>query len=196
MSQADKDLVQPPVINNIKIRFSVASIALPKLKKGIKKISDVKDKKTFKKLHNFIVFKSEYVFIIFFNCGTVNITGIKCLTDISQAVYIFCQTFDISRGNLAGSIIIDNITASGSFNREVNLRTLKEKINDSENKSRINSASFNPNYFPAAFCKTFGIGTILIFGGGKYNIVGAKSQQDVTDVFNLAKELLHTIEKK
>jgi TATA-box binding protein (TBP) (component of TFIID and TFIIIB) len=191
MSETSEALVQPPVINNIKIRFTVIESQLPTLRDEIRKISEVKDKKTFKKLHNFIVFRSSFIFTIFFKSGTVNITGIQRLTDISQAVSVFCQTFDISRRDIVDSIIIDNITASGSFNRDINLRNLKEKINGGKNESRIKSASFNPNYFPAAFCKTFGIGTILIFGSGKYNIVGAKSQLDVMEVFNLATTIIN-----
>jgi TATA-box binding protein (TBP) (component of TFIID and TFIIIB) len=172
-----------PVINNLKIRFTIFRKQLPKLREEIKKLSTVQSVKTH---HNFIVFKNSFVFIIFFNSGTVNITGIKSFSNISDAICCFCTTFNISRSSIKSETIVDNITATGSFGRTVNLRNLKETINNGgKTESKISAASFNPNYFPAVFCKTFGIGTVLVFGSGKYNIVGAKCQEHVLEIFRL-----------
>jgi TATA-box binding protein (TBP) (component of TFIID and TFIIIB) len=177
-----------PVINNVKIHFKINRDQRLKLKEEIKKISEVKH---IKRHQNFIVFKSSYAFIIFPKSGTVNISGIKSLSDISNAIHCFCATFDISRSSISSEAIVDNITATGSFGQEVNLKTLKETINSKEkNQSQISAAAFNPNYFPAVFCKTFGIGTVLVFGSGKYNIVGAKCQEHVLEIYRLISVLI------
>ena len=123
------------------------------------------------------------MFIIFFKKGAVNITGIKRFDDLSNAVENFCATFGINLQNIS-NYIIDNVCAHGNFGRALDLEDLKQRINRKEHvSSRIETATLNISYFPAAFCKTFCIGTVLVFYSGKYNIVGAKCQQQVDEIF-------------
>jgi TATA-box binding protein (TBP) (component of TFIID and TFIIIB) len=183
-------IVQEPRVNNIKIRLVVSPSSLPRLKRSIERLDKssgatvgTNRKRLFKKHHNFIVFRNSYVFIIFFSNGTVNITGIKSFSCITHALQTFCSSFRVSRRQIT-DYIIDNVSANGDFGKQINLVNLKQDINKREKKENlIQSASFNTNYFPAAFCKTYKIGTILVFNSGKFNIVGAKCQRHVREIF-------------
>lgn len=185
-----EDRVCAPKVNNIKIRLVVLAQAIDQLKKGIErlnkssgeKIGDDR-KRLFKKHHNFVVFRNSFVFIIFANNGTVNITGINSFDRICEALQNFHRVFGIGREEIT-DVIVDNVSANGDFGRIICLRDLKHLINEQENEEQlISAASFNVNYFPAVFCKTFSIGTILVFNSGKFNIVGAKCQSHVTKIY-------------
>jgi TATA-box binding protein (TBP) (component of TFIID and TFIIIB) len=195
MSIADgvslQQLTIPPKVNNIKIRLTVCPSAIPRLKKSIGRLDgDSGDnlgqdrKRIFKRHHNFIVFRNDFVFIIFFGSGTVNITGIKSFSHITEALQTFCTTFHTRRRHIQG-LTVDNVSANGQFSHLVDLVQLKQVINQREDKGDklISSVSFNTNYFPAAFCKTFSIGTILVFNSGRFNIVGAKCQSHVLEIY-------------
>ena len=179
-----------PEINNIKLRFNVSKEALLRLKRGISNLSKKsasqftpKKKPVFKEHHNFIVFRHSYVYIVFSTSGTVNVTGIRFYRDISSAVALFCREFGLRRRHV-GAVTVDNLTASGNFGSPVNLRLLKKSINASqEGDALISSASYNPSFFPACFCRTYVVGTIIVFASGKYNIVGGKCRDDVNNVF-------------
>jgi TATA-box binding protein (TBP) (component of TFIID and TFIIIB) len=180
-----------PTINNIKLRVVVNPAAIWKLEEGIKKVcllsgeaKNVKNKPVFKKHHNFIVFRNGYVCIVFAKSGVVNITGISAPSLISHAVLQFCSDFCLRRKDV-GVATVDNTTASGSFNRHIDLRRLKKLVNSGVDKpSLITSAAFNTNYFPACFCKSYErLGTSIIFSSGKYNIVGGKSRSNIRAVF-------------
>lgn len=180
-----------PLINNIKVRVVVASSALLKLKLRISKLNQntgyilrgKKRKKIFQEHHNFIVYHSLYTFTVFFNNGAVNITGIRNFDGIDNAISNFCQEFNVNANDVS-SPTIDNVTASGDFKVYIDLQNLKQLINASENtNSLISSACFNTSYFPACFCRTFSIGTVAVFGNGKYNIVGAKCLENVNNIF-------------
>ncbi len=180
--------VKEPCVNNVKIHFSVNECALPILLKGIELNAQSsgdsvgkRNKRNFKKYHNFIVFRNSYVFIIFTR-GTVNITGIKRFEDIQDAVTNFCQTFQLTRDQIS-DYVIDNVSANGDFGKRLDLIQLKNKINSEEGEKIIASSSYNTDYFPAAFCKSYSIGTVLLFFSGKFNIVGAKSQEDVSRIY-------------
>lgn len=183
-------VTKEPTVNNIKIHLRVHKSSIPILKKSIETLREQSGdllgknrKKLFNKHHNFVVFRNSYVFIIFYTKGAVNITGIKDFIYISEAVENFCATFCIPSTQIT-EYVIDNVSANGDFGKTVDLRSLKHHINKQEDRSNlINSVSFNTNYFPAAFCKTFSIGTILVFCSGKYNIVGAKCREDVQKIF-------------
>lgn len=189
--------VLEPIVNNIKIRLSVCSSALPQLKRSIQLLDTTsgdlvgaKRKRVFKRHHNFIVFRNKYVFIIFFDSGAVNITGIKSFGYITEALKTFHSTFGIKRRHVT-DLIVDNVSANGDFGHQINLSHLKQLINKTEEGDKlITSASFNVNYFPAVFCKTFKIGTILVFSSGKYNIVGAKCQSHLQEIFKETSALI------
>jgi TATA-box binding protein (TBP) (component of TFIID and TFIIIB) len=131
------------------------------------------------------VFRNSFVFVIFFSSGVVNVTGIKSFGYITQALQTFCTTFKIKRRHIQ-DLVIDNVSANGQYNCPIDLSLLKQVINQRDNKedNLISSASFNNSYFPAAFCRTYSVGTILVFGSGRYNIVGAKCQSHVLEIYN------------
>jgi TATA-box binding protein (TBP) (component of TFIID and TFIIIB) len=178
----------PPSINNVKVRVKVSKSALSNLKLGISKLAKIggytaKKKKIFQQHHNFVVYRGTYTYIVFCGEGTVNITGIPSYGKVKHAVKYFCQEFNVSRRDLTAPTV-DNLTASGNFNVYIDLKILKQIINNQKNtNSLIKSASFNVEHFPACFCRTFSIGTISVFGSGKYNIVGAKCRKHVKDIF-------------
>lgn len=192
MLLAEDAAITLPEINNIKLRFLVSNSAVQRLKRGILRLAcsseslkSVKKKKpVFKEHHNFVVWRNSFVYIVFSQSGAVNVTGIRRYSDISKAVVLFCREFGLRRRHI-GRVTVDNVTASGDFGGGVNLRLLKKSINcrGSEEKQLIRSASYNISYFPACFCKTFTVGTVIVFASGKYNIVGAKCRADVETVF-------------
>lgn len=189
-----------PKVNNIKIRLSVSASALPRLKNSIRRLDEASGdnfwhgkKRIFKRHHNFIVFRNNFVFIIFFGSGAVNITGIKDFGYITEALQTFCNTFRIKRRHIQ-DLLVDNVSANGSFAHTVDLSELKRVINERENQENklISSASFNPSYFPAVFCRSFAVGTILVFNSGKYNIVGAKCHSHIKEIYT---EMLSVMSK-
>ena len=184
-------LFTSPVVNNIKLRVRVKKRGRVALLKSVSSLLQDKAelitenrKRVVIQHNNFIVLRDSFVFIVFSPQGTVNITGIRDLLDIPRAISTFSNLFNIPSA-LLSEPVIDNITASGTFNALIDLQALKRLINTPEenNGSIYSSASFNASYFPAAFCKTFSIGTISIFGSGKYNIIGAKCQKDVQTLY-------------
>lgn len=180
-----------PKINNLKIRTYVKENCLNELLKNILEIEEknsfppTNQKKTiFKRFHNFIVFRCEFVFIIFPKRGAVNITGIKKIQFIKTAIQVFSNIFKISQENL-GPIIIDNVTASGSFNTTINLQLLKKIVNEKLiSNSILASASFNSSHFPGCFCRSHSVGTVAIFASGKFNIIGSKCLKHVSLLFS------------
>jgi|GWRWMinimDraft_5_1066013.scaffolds.fasta_scaffold27304_1 TATA-box binding protein (TBP) (component of TFIID and TFIIIB) len=140
-----------------------------------------KRKQEFKQHHNFIVFRGKHTYIVFTQSGTVNVTGVRCLCGVNNAVMEFCSNFGVNI-DLITEPVIDNITATGSFNRYINLAKLKRLVNNDENISPIISISSNPNYFPSAFCRTIGSTTCSIFEKGTYNVVGAKCRADIQEI--------------
>jgi TATA-box binding protein (TBP) (component of TFIID and TFIIIB) len=178
----------PPSVNNIKVRVKVEESALSRLRLALLELEKntghtPKKKKIFQRYHNFIVYRSSYTFTVFFDKGAANITGIPNFLSAPHAIQSFCEQFNVSKSELS-TPIVDNVTASGTFDKFINLRELKRVINCPENEgSLISSASFNVNYFPACFCKTQSIGTVAVFGSGKFNIVGAKCQDHVDKLF-------------
>jgi TATA-box binding protein (TBP) (component of TFIID and TFIIIB) len=185
------DKASSPLINNIKVRVTVDSSALAKLKLRISELAKntgfvlkrKRRKPVFSQFHNFIVYRSSYIYTIFANNGAANITGIPSFEEIDNAIVSFCQEFHVEATDVS-SPTIDNLTASGDFKIYIDLQNLKQLINISTNKnSVISSACYNTGYFPACFCKTFSIGTVAVFGNGKYNIVGAKCLENANQIF-------------
>jgi TATA-box binding protein (TBP) (component of TFIID and TFIIIB) len=182
----------PPLINNIKIRFSVQQPDLDQLGGSIKLLSErtqflttVRGKPVFKNHHNFLVFRHTYVYIVFFHSGTVNVTGVRRHEEISEAVFLFCQEFRVDRQGVS-RVTVDNITATGDLCKEVNLRLLKRSINavqqQQENSLLQFTASYNLSHFPACFLRSEK-GTVLLFSSGRFNIVGSKCRRDVNKVY-------------
>lgn len=182
-----------PKISNVKVHFTVPSDGVDSLKKSIARIAKrptktVGKKQEFKQHHNFIVFRGRFVYNIYKESGTINVSGIPCEDDISSAITEFCNVFDINNNFVdLNDVTVDNITASGNFNRSINLHALKEIGNNKHSESIIASIASNTCYFPAAFCRTKtkedkGIGTCIVFSSGKYCVVGATCRANIQAV--------------
>ena len=153
-------------ICNIKVSFTIK-----KDKKWYEKIKDVcvKNKKNLKKSGNITTFK--YIFsFCFFEKKTeyihVNATGIKKEEDIPNFKIFFYN--NILKEEIH-NFKIDNITASFSINKDLNLNTI---FNSFEN------VKYNPERFPGLFLK-HNSSTAVIFRNGKINILGCKNSKDV-----------------
>jgi TATA-box binding protein (TBP) (component of TFIID and TFIIIB) len=201
-----------PRINNIKVRFNVTECALKILESGIESVCSEsaslftkvgkKQRPIFSRSHNFVVFRDVFIYTIFPNSGTVNATGISCYKDISKAVVLFCRKFGLrrkchlsrafsfsdflQRRHQRKRFIVDNITATGTFGKSIDLRLLKKEINTPTDGgvSRL-TASYNISHFPACFCRSHCYGTIIVFSTGKYNIVGSKCRTDVKTAYQI-----------
>jgi TATA-box binding protein (TBP) (component of TFIID and TFIIIB) len=183
-----------PKINNLKVHIEVNNKCIDRIRKTLK-LSGRKWKKS-KEFHNFLVIKDKYSYIIFPESknkkgkkkgGYINITGIKSFEDVENVIPELCVTFELNRIQVTGEVVIDNVTANGDFGQKLHLPRIQEVINgETEKDGNTFSASFDRNYFPGAFCKTFPkIGTILIFPSGKYVIVGSKCVAEVQKVYQM-----------
>jgi len=203
--------LKKPKINNVKARFTVHPSEIDLLKKsvqafGVKTLRNAKKKykkkikkkgnnkkKLFQQYHNFTVLRGKNTYIVFTKSGTVNITGVRSLTVLSRAVNNFCKQFGVNK-DLITRPIIDNITATGSFQRPINLLKLKQLVNNNkENTSGIISVASNPSYFPSAFCRTSNSTTCSVFEKGTYNIIGAKCQKEIQEVMKQMNALIQKL---
>jgi TATA-box binding protein (TBP) (component of TFIID and TFIIIB) len=177
-----------PKINNLKGHIRVSEDCIDGIRNALK-LSEKKWKKN-KEFHNFLVVKDKYSYIIFPKSKEgycyINITGIKSFEDVENVIPELCETFHLNRIQVAGEVVIDNVSANGDFGRKLNLPQIQEAINgESKKDGNTFSACFDRNYFPGAFCKTLTIGTILIFPSGKYVIVGSKCVAEVQEIYRM-----------
>jgi TATA-box binding protein (TBP) (component of TFIID and TFIIIB) len=185
-----------PKINNVKVRLKVNHSDIETLHRFAlafgcanpnvsyekkRKTKKLKVKPLFKQGHNYMVIRGNNVYTVFHKTGAVNITGIKCLCLVPKAVTDFCIQFGVNE-NLISTPIVDNCTATGNFNRAINLFQLKDLVNKEKNSLAIYSAAYNPGHFPAAFCRTVGSTTCSVFPKGVYNIIGAKCLEDIGEI--------------
>lgn len=194
----DSTSIYLPKINNVKARFKVHSSEIDLLKKSViafgvtvAKLESVEEdnikkkrkkvKPAFRQLHNFTVIRGKNTYMIWNKNGVVNITGIKCLCHLSEAVSDFCLLFGVNE-KIISQPIIDNLTATGNFNRSINLLRLQEIIRKDEIITSINSVIYNPSYFPGTFCRTNSSTTCIVFPKGVYNVVGAKCRTDIQEI--------------
>lgn len=195
-----------PKICNVKIRFTISDSAIKQLKKSLLYLEN--ESKcyppylTYKKTGNYTSLKNFLAYSIWDAVGKVNITGIKTLEAIQPAINEFSSVFKIDINDIK-DVVVDNIFASGSFQRRVNLRALKLLINSSP---RIGEEKFHffcefiPEKFCAAYCRSRRLshtgekaksincpkskrGTVAVFGSGKYNILGATCRRDIVNLF-------------
>jgi len=195
VTMSKESTVYWPKINNVKARFRVHPSEIDSLRRAVLTFSIEADKsfinsrnskkkrrkEVFKQYHNFVVIREKHTYIIFTNKGVVNITGIRCICLMPEAVKDFCLKFCVDVGKISQPII-DNITATGNFGRPINLLKLRQLINKKEINSNITSVTSNADHFPSAFCRTVGSATCSIFQKGVYNIIGAKCREDIQEL--------------
>ena len=127
--------------------------------------------------HNFAVVRNKFVYIIWYERGFVNVTKIKSISKLHKSMSHFCKLFKVSSNNK--KVTIDNITASGKFHQCINLKKLALFLEAQQFQTR-----YNRYKFPAIFVKIYKHGTLTIFGSGSFNIVGCRSLDHLSAVYN------------
>ena len=206
MSEESTTSVYWPKINNVKARFKIHSSDINSLRRSVLKfgvetkksfINSTSSKKKrkkeiFKQYHNFCVIRGKHTYIVFTNNGVVNITGVRCLCLMAEAIKDFCLKFCVDETKISQPII-DNITATGHFRRPINLFKLKQLINNNGNTSKITSVTSNCERFPSAFCRAVGLATCSIFQEGSYNIIGAKCRREIQELMKHMRVLIQKL---
>ena len=170
----------PPIeISNIKISIKIKTIT-PHALKNLCKEHNIE----YKNCGNFIIFKLSdkneqftYTYSIFTPASEnqekvhTNICGLK-EGHVEKAVYRLQVFLKYPHENI--SYQVDTVTATIRQKHKVNLRKfLKRNLSDSDNEIK-----FNPESFPALYCKRAKI-TYSIFSSGSINILGAKSKKAI-----------------
>lgn len=156
-------------INNVKVHLELN-------KNCIEHLTQVLETKKGKWYNNFFVYKSgekKPTFIIFPKRGFVNVTGIKSFAEIPLLIPLFCEIFHVEERDITSGVTVDNISAAGNFRRRVDLVQLQQHVNKKGEKKYF-TVHFDRNFFPGAFCRTSGFGTLTLFPTGKYVLVGVK----------------------
>lgn len=156
-------------ITNIKVSLKSDCLCLNSVQQKL-----IEKNISFTSYTNFIVIRHNFTYILFKtgknNNNHINITKIKKLENIDNAVenlkeILFeCKFNEIFRK-------VDNITASVSVNKTINLQSLTAKFQNEK-------ISYNPEKFPGLFIK-FSVGTIILFHTGKCILIGSKKISDI-----------------
>lgn len=174
-----------PLVKNVKFHFKVRKdIDLLKKIKGIEEFCSVKWHVNFAVVRDVCA-----IFIIYYSSNFINVTGVKRIRSISSVISTFCSLFGIDTTAILSPYVIDNITASGSFNRIIDLSKLKERLNSSS----IFTCGYNSIYFPGAFCKTTNLGLVTVFRTGSYVILGGKCTKNVNKVLKHMLAVINTL---
>ena len=142
---------------------------------------------------NFRVHRScgrKYVFVIFCN-GHVNATGIPHFSEIGAALRELETFLSLPRNSL-GEYKIDNICSRGRTEFELILlspllHAISKHLSICTFAACVVSVQYQPEKFPSLHVKTR-LGSILIFGTGKFVFVGYRT---AADAFYLTRILKH-----
>ena len=134
-----------------------------------------------------------YKFIVFHKSAIVNVTGIRQFEDIDCAVATFCYHFQCTF--VPQSIVVDNSTATGhlpSLDRH-SLVSLAKKT--CSKKQHYYTISCRTHYFPCVLIRLqetpqHSALTLSLFASGKFNILAAKTEQDLVAAQVFIKDLL------
>ena len=122
-----------------------------------------------KNYNNFLVVKKIYTFIIFkTNKNSENHINITKIASLDLVVDAIATITYLTKCEVL-SQTIDNIIASTSFKRQIDLQSIS---------NRFPSVKYNNEKFPGLFIK-YKIGTAILFHSGKIVIVGAKKEKDI-----------------
>lgn len=139
-----------------------------------------------KKVNNFTIFSfltNNSVKVIFFNPNFINITGLKSVKEGFLYTHLFLNLVNISSDNIR-KIKIDNITASGDYNKKISLEKLARKL------SQRFYVRYDQNIFPGLHLKIKELGSMLLFPSGKYSIVGTKCMNHARKIWLIVKNAL------
>lgn len=155
-------------ISNIKLSFKISLSPLDIVEETLQKSLI-----TYKKYHNYIVFKVSKFHCVLFkeniknDSNHLNVTKINFFSEISVIRSQIESLFSCS----IKSEHIDNIMATSQYKQVLDLNFLARN-------SLCNIAKYNPETFPGLFIK-FKEGTMILFHSGKIVIVGCKQEIDI-----------------
>ena len=136
---------------------------------------------------NFFVTKLTFTYIVFLN-GYINITGIKSSLQLHSVRQELCKILNIKRERSI-ELYVDNICSKGQCSLAfISLQELHDSLQYHLKKSNcflsstITRISYRPEKFPSLHIKTK-IGTILLFGSGKFVFVGYKKLADANYLY-------------
>ena len=139
---------------------------------------------------NFCVLKLDtFSVTVFPNRGFLNISGIKGFDQIPEAVKTCNKYFCLNIHPT--SVVVDNSTAYGSLNYNLNLFELAKLHNCAQDTFRIKIRQEN---FPAAVVQPVSshnspMKTSLLFTNGKFTILGCKNHSEISHNLKLIKRL-------
>lgn len=127
-----------------------------------------------------------FVYIIYYS-GHINITGIACKKEIHTAIHIAKSIYGVVK---LRQCKVDNITSCGDIG--VTLHRFFSLIqNEAESLSNFPIVRFCQESFPGAQFKQPGMGTVMLFRSGKFNIVGCKSFSTIVKLANRIDKVVH-----
>ena len=129
---------------------------------------------------------------VFPNCGFLNISGIRGFDQIPEAVKTCNKHLYVNIHPT--SVIVDNSTAYGCLNYNLNLFELAKLHNGAQDVFRI---KIRQETFPAAVVQPVSnhnslMKTSLLFTNGKFTILGCKNHKEICHNLKLIKELTDT----
>lgn len=127
-----------------------------------------------KDVGSFFVYRQKgFVFSIYYT-GHVNVTGIRCMSKLEDGISILKSIPGIQS---IKNIILDNITCTGLLPNSMYScqNGFTEYLNALSALDNFDIIQYSPQTFPGAFLKKTGLGTIVFFSTGKFNLVGCKS---------------------
>ena len=165
-----------PVLSNVKARFRVSTVLT------------IKNHQRNFEVH----ILNHYKFIVFHGSAIVNVTGIRQFEDIDHAVKTFCQHFHCIA--VPQSVVVDNSTATGhlpSLNHHALIRLAKKTCS----KKKHYTISCRTHYFPCVLIRLqetpqHSSLTLSLFASGKFNILAAKTEQDLVAAQAFIEDLL------
>ena len=129
-----------------------------------------------------------------FTSGHINVTGLKKIEDVERALADIFPVLNIPKGTII-PYKIDNIQCSGQLNfktHDLTLRQLCDGIDVVKEQYGIDSVTFEPSRFPGGFIKFASSveadipkGTVLLFGSGKFVIVGLRNIEHKNRIHDL-----------
>ena len=141
-----------------------------------------------RKVRNILVLKDKLTIILFVrsdNSYHLNITGIKDLYMVNDAIIWLENTYCNKSDFILLSYNIDNITSAFDTFRYIPLDKLA---------NILNNCSYNPERFHALYFKT-SVGMVIVFQSGKVNIVGCKTLRNILSLWSFIKTKIHAVRR-
>lgn len=176
-----QDRQKEPLISHIK-----AHIDLKGLQSSIYNLKGALKQKECVRRQNFSIVRERFTYMIYEDRGYVNVANIKHWEELLDVLPVFCTSFNIDITKLpADRLQVDNITASGSFFKRIDLIQLNSYFNNKPPSSQfpLTVCQFWRKRFPAVFLKTRQSGTVIVHNSGCYCIVGAKNLENLSSIY-------------